>query len=344
MTASDLLACVVDRGWVGVTFACGRGSGSDMRRFYTYNEITLDTRTLWLRFRRGVFVAVGAARRGIVEFYNSNNLAFASSIAYYSLLSFFPFVVLVFSVLSRIAVHEAGSERRVMALLERVLPRDFEFLSTEIVKLQSTPIELTIAGTLVTLWASMGVFGAITSAVNHAWGVEKPYTFFKHKLVAFLMMLVAGLVFAATIFVMGAARASQASWFHQISAWFPWVESLTAFASRNAFLAASILGVGLVYYFLPNHKVRLRDVWFGAVLSAVLWHGAFAGFSWYLKTFAGLGVHGQLGTVVAFLVWVYLSAVILLYGVEVTASYARLRQQAVAAEEAEAAAADQTVG
>ena len=123
------------------------------------------------RARRGVLVALGAAYRGVVEFYNSSNLTFASSIAYYSLLSIFPFMLLIFSLLSRMAVGSAGSEQTVAALLERALPRNFDFLSTQIVSLSRTPLELTIAGTLLTLWASMGVFGAITSAVNHAWGV-----------------------------------------------------------------------------------------------------------------------------------------------------------------------------
>ena len=283
---------------------------------------------VWLRFRRGVVVALGAAGRGVVEFYNSNNLTFASSVAYYSLLSIFPFILLVLSVLSRLAVTQAGSEQNVEMLVERALPRNFEFLSSQIIAMQSAPIELTIAGTLLTLWASMGVFGAITSAVNHAWGVEKPYNFFKHKLVAFIMLLVAGLVFATAVFMMSAARASQETWFHPMYVWFPWIENVTAFASRYAFMAATVVGIGFIYFFLPNTKVRLRDVWFGAVLAALLWHGALAGFSWYLGAFGRASVNGTIGAVIAFLVWVYLSAVILLYGVEVTAAYARLRQQA----------------
>lgn len=286
-------------------------------------------REIWPRFRRGVLVALGAAGRGVIEFYNSSNLTYASSVAYYSLLSIFPFILLVWTVLSRVAVVRAGSEQAVASLLERALPRNFDFLSTQIVAMQNTPIELTIAGTLLTLWASMGVFGAVTSAVNHAWGVEKPYTFFKHKLVAFLMLLVAGLVFACAAFVMGVARAAQAGWFGGAAhAWFPLLSILTAFASRYAFMSATVLGVGLIYYFLPNTKVRLRDVWFGALLAALLWHGALAGFAWYLNAFGRVGVNGSISAVVAFLVWVYLSAVILLYGVEVTAAYARLRQQA----------------
>jgi len=92
-------------------------------------------------------------------------------------------------------------------------------------------------------------------------------------------------------------------------------------------MPATILAIGLIYYFLPNTRVRLRDVWFGAVLAAILWRLALAGFSWYVRALTGYGVHGSIGAVVAFLVWVFLSAVILLYGVEVTAAYAKLRKE-----------------
>ena len=291
---------------------------------------TLDLHDIWRRFRRGVLVALGAAGRGLTEFYNSSNLTFASSVAYYSLLSIFPFILLVSTILSKLAVIQAGSEQRVINLLDLALPRNFEFLSDWIVDLQRAPLEFTIAGTLLTLWASMGVFGAITSAVNHAWGVERQYNFFKHKLVAFLMLLAAGLVFAFAVFMVGAARASEQSWFATVYAWFPWLTKFTAVASRYAFMGSTVVGIGLIYYFLPNTKVRLRDVWFGAVLAAMLWHGALTGFGWYLSHFGRLGVQGTIGAVIAFLIWVYISAIILLYGVEVTASYSRLRIQAEA--------------
>ena len=120
-------------------------------------------------------------------------------------------------------------------------------------------------------------------------------------------------------------QVAHAPWFPSIETWFPWLPDLRSFAAREAFGPASVLAIGLVYYFAPNTKVRLRDVWFGAILAAALWRLALAGFSWYLRDVARFSVHGSIGAVVAFLVWVYLSAVILLYGVEVTAAYARAR-------------------
>ena len=87
-----------------------------------------------------------------------------------------------------------------------------------------------------------------------------------------------------------------------------------------------ILMVGLVFYFVPNARVRFRDVWVGAVLTGLLWRGALSGFSWYVRDLSRFSVHGSIAAVVVFLLWVYISAVILLFGVEVTAAYARLRR------------------
>ena len=85
--------------------------------------------------------------------------------------------------------------------------------------------------------------------------------------------------------------------------------------------------VGLVYYFVPNAQVRFRDVWPGAIVTGLLWHVALEGFSFYLRDMSRFNlIHGSIAAVIVFLVWVYTSAVILLYGVEFTAAYARLRR------------------
>ena len=78
---------------------------------------------------------------------------------------------------------------------------------------------------------------------------------------------------------------------------------------------------------MPNAKVRFRDVWIGALVTGLLWKGALEGFSWYMRDMTRFTrVNGSIAAVVVFLVWVYIQAVILLYGVEFTAAYARLRR------------------
>jgi membrane protein len=290
------------------------------------------------RIRTSIVLAWRATGRGFIEFYQSENLTFSASIAYYTLLSIFPFLLIILAVISRLAVVQAGNEGAVVELLSRALPSNFNFLSEQIVQLQRSPVPLTIAGTLITLWAAMGVFGALTSAVNHAWGTDKPYSFWQHKLVAFIMMIAAGVLFTGGVLLASAGQFQHTRVLATLRDWFPFLADWPNVLMRYSLFPASVLSIGLIYYFAPNTRVRLRDVWFGAVLAATLWLLALEGFSWYLRGFSRFDMHGSVGTVVAFLVWVYLSAVILLYGVEVTAAYARLRRE-LAAEEAKATSA-----
>jgi membrane protein len=68
-------------------------------------------------------------------------------------------------------------------------------------------------------------------------------------------------------------------------------------------------------------------VWVGAILTGLLWTVALEGFAWFMGDMSRFRrVNGSIAVVIMFLVWVYTQAVILLYGVEFTAAYARLRR------------------
>ena len=188
-------------------------------------------------------------------------------------------------------------------------------------------MQIGVAGGLALIWASLGVFGAITSAVNHAWGVEKQRSFLKHRMVSFLMLLAAGATLLLTVIVFSAGEVVETTWFAQVVERFPGLHTLRGFGVRYAATLMLIVGVGLVFYFIPNAKVRFRDVWVGAVITGLLWRGAYAGFAWYMRDLSRFSIHGSIGAVVAFMFWIYISAVILLYGVEFTAAYGRLRRR-----------------
>ena len=185
-----------------------------------------------------------------------------------------------------------------------------------------------VAGSLALIWGSLGVFGALTSAVNEAWGVEKQRSFWKHRLVSFMMLVAAGGVMLLALLGVTLMNMAQASWFGVLLLRFAWLDGLQTWTFRYLATILLIIGVGLVYYFIPNAKTRFRDVWVGAILTGVLWRLAFDGFSWYIAHNSRLTmINGSIATVVVFLLWIYMSAIILMYGVEFTASYARLRRR-----------------
>jgi YihY family inner membrane protein len=277
------------------------------------------------RARAEVRLTALAMWRGLTGVYNSDDLTFASSIAYYALLSLFPFFLLLFSIVASITSSDADRDT-VLGFVFRYFPRQFDFVTRNLQEMQRAQVPLSVGGAAVMIWAAMGVFGAVTSAINHAWGVEKQPSYFKHKLISFVMLVFAGLLLLLGLLMVSLINVAEARWFAGVIEGLPRLLVLQSFAIRWATTLIFIFVVGLVFYFVPNAKVRFRDVWVGAVLTGLLWRGALAGFSHYVRDLSRFSVHGSIAAVVVFLVWVYISAVILLYGVEVTAAYARLRR------------------
>jgi membrane protein len=267
-----------------------------------------------------------AAGRGVSELYNSDGLTHAAAIAYYALLSLFPCFLLIFSVLGSITANPAERDETVRFVF-RYFPRQFDFITSQLDAFQASPLKVNVGGLLALTWASLGVFNAVSSAVNHAWSVEKRRSFLKHRLISFVMLLSAGAVLLLGLLLASAVRMAETVWFAELivrSSWLKWISGLTANYAATLLLIGC---VALVFYFVPNTKVRFRDVWPGAILVGLLWRAALAIFTWYASDLAGLSVvHGSIAAVVMFLLWIYVSSVILLYGVEMTASYAGLRK------------------
>jgi membrane protein len=267
-----------------------------------------------------------AVWRGMVDIYNSDDLTYASSIAYYTLMSLFPFFLLAFSILGSVTA-DPDARAAIFDFVFRYFPRQFDFITTQLDALQHARIRLGVAGSLLMIWAAMGVFSAITTAINHAWGVEKQPSYFKHKLMAFIMLVTASLLLLGGLLLVSAINVVEAKWFAVVLTRTPGLMVLRNFAVQWATTMVFVIVVGLIFYFVPNAKVRFRDVWVGAIVTGLLWRGALFGFSWYVRDLTRFSnVHGSIAAVVVFLVWVYTSAVILLFGVEVTAANARLRR------------------
>ena len=285
------------------------------------------SRRLLARIRGEIRLTALAIWRGVIGVYQSDDLTFASSIAYYSLLSLFPFFLLAFAIIAGITSTEADRQA-VLGFVLRYFPTKFDFVDSQLDAMQQQGFKLGIAGSLLMIWAAMGVFGAITSAVNHAWGVDKQPSYFKHKLISFVMLLMAGVLLVTGLLLISAINVIEARWFSVVVIHAPGLLALVQnFAIRWATTVIFILVVGLIFYFVPNAQVRFRDVWVGAVVTGLLWRATLAGFSYYVRDVSRYNVHGSIAAVVVFLFWVYISAVILLYGVEVTAANARIRRR-----------------
>jgi membrane protein len=282
-------------------------------------------RRLGRRLRRVPRLMGLAAWQGFVGFYQSNDLTYASSIAFFALLSLFPFLLLSLSVLGMFTASE-HDRAVVLDFVLRYFPRQFDFVTIQIDAFRQRTTALGIVGSVVMVWATLGFFGSITTAVNYAWRVEKQFGYWKHKLVSLLMLVAAGLLMVIGLLLLSARTVVKATWFASVLAKSPRLGFFESFIVEWATTLIFISVVGLIFYFVPNARVRFKDVWPGAVVTGMLWRLALMGFGWYVRDLSRFSVHGSVAAVVVFLMWVYLSSVILLYGVEFTVAYARLRR------------------
>ena len=280
----------------------------------------------WRRIRNEARCSGLAAWRALLRLLTGDDLTHAAAIAFYSLLSVFPFLLLASSILGTVTADDAD-RAAVLRFVLRYFPARLDFVSTQLDAIRESRAGLGAAGGLGLLWGSLGVFAAVTSAVNHAWGVATRRGFWKHRLVSFLLLVSAGAVMLAALLLMTARRVVLASRFGPVLARFDELAILAPSAVEFLATALLIVALGLVFYFIPNARIRFRDVWVGAVLTGVLWRIAFSGFSWLTAHNLQMRlVNASLAVAMAFLLWAYVAAIILLYGAQFTAAHSRVRQ------------------
>jgi membrane protein len=273
-----------------------------------------------------------AAWRAVVRMANTDDFTFAASIGYYALLSLFPVLLVIISILGSVTASDAN-RLAVLTFVLRYFPQQFDFISAQLDAFRQTPIRLGIGGGAALVWASLGVFNAINAAVNHAWGVEQLRNFWTHRLFSFLMLVAAALLLLTALLLATTVQVVEARWFAN----FHWNNSvltmLRGLTVRYAALLLPSVVFGLIYYFVPNvSDILVKDVWLGALITGLLWDVGLKGFSWFVRdTRVWTPIHGSIATVVVFMIWIYISAVILLWGVEFTAAYARMRRDIRAA-------------
>ena len=208
------------------------------------------------RARAEIRLTALAIWRGFIGIYDSDDLTFAASIAYYALLSLFPFLLLVISILASVTNNDVD-RKQVLDFVLRYFPRQFEFVTDQLVAMQQSQLRLGVAGSILLIWAAMGVFGAITSAVNHAWGVEKQPSYLKHKLISFVMLVAAGLLLLLGLLLVTATNIVEAGWFAGVLARVPALAVLQGFVFRWTTTITFIFVVGLVFVYRSFYGMRI---------------------------------------------------------------------------------------
>jgi membrane protein len=274
-------------------------------------------------------------RNTIEECLRDNTPMLAAALAFYGLLSLAPLSIVIVAV-TGMWFGRASAEAEIAAKTQEVLgPVVAEVVSGVLRQAREHSSVATIAGVVSLLFGATVVFSALTDSLNTVWHVPargRNYVvgFLTRRLVSFGVVLLLGVVLVASL-VLSAIIAAAGAWVPQS---LPASESVLQWANFAVTFAAMTVMFALIFKLLPDAEIKWRDLWVGAAVTALLFTVGKTLIGLYLGHTTAASAYGAAGSLVVFLLWVYYSAQIFLFGAEFTQTYANAHGAGVNSEAA----------
>jgi len=269
--------------------------------------------------------------RVILRFFNLLRLAFwrafqhdvfaiAKASAYSSIITFFPLLLVVGSVLAN---HRktASYLREITYALDRILPAGSPTAVSYLQGNSPRSVGLLISASLITLWTASGVMISWMEGFRRSYELPKIWGLVKERMIAFSLVLLAGtpLTFA-TILVASGSRIERNVLFHLNQEFGLYVLLMWTAIRWLIATLTSIAVIAVIYHNAVPRTQPWHSVLPGATLATVLWFLSTALFGWYLQNYADYSIiYGSLGAAIALLVWMYLISLVILVGAEFNA-------------------------
>jgi len=258
--------------------------------------------------------------------WDEDNVArLAASLAYYTLLSIAPLIILAVAV-AGLAFGEDAARKHISAELSGVVGGGAATAIESIAKNAHTPgsgaLSVTI-GIVVLLFGASGVFGELQSALNTVWEVApKPgrgiWGVVKDRFFSFTLVVGVAFLLLVSLIV-----STGLTWVGQVFEGALPGGALVWQVLNFVFSLAVVTGLfALMFKTLPDVHIAWRDVWVGAAVTAALFTLGKFGLGIYLGSAGVSSAYGAAGSIVALVIWVYYSSQVLLIGAEFTEVYA----------------------
>jgi membrane protein len=250
-----------------------------------------------------------------------------AALAYYTVFSLAPLILVLLAILGLVFRYDpAGAWQKVTEQLSYFLDQSaIDVIQSIAQKASQTnkSIWATIIGVALALFGASGVFGQLQDSLNTIWGVKaKPgagiWGFVRNRFLSFAM--VGGICFL--LLVSMTIESLLEGFSHYVQTLLPGGIVIAVAVYLLFDFAIVVLVLAVIFKILPDAKIRWRDVWIGAVITALL----FALGKWALGLYLGSGsaasAYGAASSLITLLLWVYYSSQILLFGAEFTQVYA----------------------
>lgn len=256
--------------------------------------------------------------RGAVNTINHDGIEHAGYLAFLGLLALFPFLVFVVAVVGFMGQGESGA-MFITSLLQN-LPNDVTAaLQPRILEIISGPPQgLLTVSILGTIWTASSSVEGLRTILNRAYHVATPPAYWLRRSLSILQLL----FFTSILIIVMLLVVFAPLVLRNIERWLGIAANLELLTNVSTlaymlFMGILFMGVGYIYYIIPNLRQRFISVAPGAFMVVVCWIAAAYVFTLYLSNFDQVNlVYGSLGGIIAALVFFYVCNIIFIFGAE----------------------------
>jgi membrane protein len=282
-----------------------------MGDFYSDLKSALGRRMLWE-------VVVGMRRYDI--------LGLAGQLAYFFLLFFFPFLIFLVSLTGLVIDNPEAGLKSLFEALTGLVPANARTLVVDYVDrtLRTTSTGALVVGILGALWLGQAASLSITKAANRSYRLEESRPFWRLRGACLIITL----GFTLLIAVLTIAVFNVGAYVSAIAGLPESAASLGKFLSWAMVFVAITLALDLLYYLAPDAKLPFKWITPGGFIATVLLFMSDGALSYYVANLGNYGqVYGHLGAVIVFMLWLYVTGLMVLLGLEVNAVLARVAEE-----------------
>lgn len=241
--------------------------------------------------------------------------AYAAQATFYVLLSFFPFIILLIKICSRLSFTRTTLLSYVLGIIPDELNEFFVYIMSDI--LYSDSNSFTVVTALVCIWSAGRGFQTITYGFNKIYKVEKNEGYLITRLMSILYTLVLLLICVVIMIIYLFGQQIEKA---IIKEWPDFESATTLILSMKGLFSFFILFVLLLvfYYQLPGRKGRIKHELWGALLGSGAWILMSRLFSFYIRYISEASyMYGSMTSIILVIIWLYLGMQIMFYGAEI---------------------------
>ena len=253
-------------------------------------------------------------------------LGLAGQLAYFFLLFFFPFLIFLVSLTGLVIGNPEASLKNLLELFTGLVPANAQTLVVEYVDrtLRTASTGVLVLGILGALWLGQATSISITKAANRSYRLQESRPFWRLRGAC----LVITLGFTLLIAVLTLAVFNVGTYVSSIAGLPETAASLGKLLSLAMVFVAITVALDLLYYLAPDAKLPFKWITPGGFMATILLFLADGALSYYVSKLGNYGqIYGQLGAVIVFMLWLYVTGLMVLLGLEINAVLARTAEE-----------------